>query len=55
MVIQRECEQVITPSDHTRDRDLRIHTNVLTRLCKEHKFYQNEADKLTQKVEDLKV
>ncbi len=55
MVILSECARTINPSDHVTEREIRIHSNVLARLCKERIFYQNEADKLTQKVEDLKV
>ncbi len=37
------------------ERDIRIQSGALARLCKEYTFYQSEASKLDQKVRDLKV
>jgi hypothetical protein len=37
------------------ERDIRIQSGALARLCKEYTFYQTEASKLDQKVRDLKV
>jgi len=38
-----------------REKELRIQTAVINRLCKEHIFYESEANKLAGKVEELKV